>query len=114
MSGAAVFRMNFSHGTHDDQRKIRDIIRSVERKCDRPIAILADLQGPKLRRDCSLRSLGRRIAVNCDCDCNVHQLRIDRAWSRTSTPDGTYPGTVANSLEGSSDGPCLGFALCLG
>lgn len=49
LAGANVFRMNFSHGTHSDHEKVHQIIRSVEHELSRPIAILADLQGPKLR-----------------------------------------------------------------
>jgi pyruvate kinase len=48
-AGADVFRLNMSHGTHDDIRARHAIIRQVEADTDRPIAILADLQGPKLR-----------------------------------------------------------------
>ncbi|PKP68957.1 MAG: pyruvate kinase [Alphaproteobacteria bacterium HGW-Alphaproteobacteria-4] len=48
-AGADVFRLNMSHGTQADQRARRDIIRQVEEDTGRPIAILADLQGPKLR-----------------------------------------------------------------
>ncbi|MBR0934378.1 pyruvate kinase [Bradyrhizobium jicamae] len=48
-AGADVFRLNFSHGTHEDHRKRYDIIRSVEEETGRPIGVLADLQGPKLR-----------------------------------------------------------------
>jgi pyruvate kinase len=48
-AGADVFRLNFSHGTHDDHRARYDIIRDLERSTGRPIGILADLQGPKLR-----------------------------------------------------------------
>ncbi|MDD3370614.1 MAG: pyruvate kinase [Alphaproteobacteria bacterium] len=48
-AGADVFRLNFSHGTHDDHRKRVDIIRAIERETNRPITILADMQGPKLR-----------------------------------------------------------------
>jgi pyruvate kinase len=48
-AGVDVFRLNFSHGTHDDHRQRVDQIRSVERASGRPIGILADLQGPKLR-----------------------------------------------------------------
>jgi pyruvate kinase len=48
-SGADVFRFNFSHGSHQDHRARYDIVRQVERKFGRPIAVLADLQGPKLR-----------------------------------------------------------------
>lgn len=48
-AGADVFRLNMSHGTHDDVRRRHGIIRQIERDLGRPIAILADLQGPKLR-----------------------------------------------------------------
>jgi len=48
-AGADVFRLNMSHGTHDELAARHAIIREVEADCGRPIAILADLQGPKLR-----------------------------------------------------------------
>jgi pyruvate kinase len=48
-AGADVFRLNFSHGTHDEHRARYDIIRDVERRTGRPVGVLADLQGPKLR-----------------------------------------------------------------
>ncbi|MBX3457724.1 MAG: pyruvate kinase [Candidatus Paracaedibacteraceae bacterium] len=48
-TGVDVFRLNFSHGSHEQHRNTYDIIRSIEEKIQSPIAILADLQGPKLR-----------------------------------------------------------------
>lgn len=48
-AGADVFRLNFSHGTHDQHRHTYNLIRQVEETVKSPIAILADLQGPKLR-----------------------------------------------------------------
>jgi pyruvate kinase len=48
-AGADVFRLNFSHGEHADHKERFDLIRSVEQELGRPIAILMDLQGPKLR-----------------------------------------------------------------
>ncbi len=48
-AGADVFRLNFSHGTHEDHAKRFAMIRELEEKFDRPIGILADVQGPKLR-----------------------------------------------------------------
>ncbi len=47
--GADVFRLNFSHGTHEDHAMRVRLIRELEEKFDRPIGILADVQGPKLR-----------------------------------------------------------------
>ncbi|MBV8522773.1 MAG: pyruvate kinase [Acetobacteraceae bacterium] len=48
-AGADVFRLNFSHGTHEDHRERYDTIRQIEQEVGRPIAVLQDLQGPKLR-----------------------------------------------------------------
>ncbi len=48
-AGADVFRLNFSHGTHAQHLERLEIIRRVERDTGRPIAVLLDLQGPKLR-----------------------------------------------------------------
>jgi pyruvate kinase len=49
LAGTDVFRLNFSHGTHADHKERLDNIRALERKLNRPIGILLDLQGPKLR-----------------------------------------------------------------
>ncbi len=48
-AGADVFRLNFSHGTHEDHAARIATIRGIEEKLSRPIGILADVQGPKLR-----------------------------------------------------------------
>ena len=48
-AGADVFRINMSHASHDMMRERVAVIRALEEKVDRPIGILVDLQGPKLR-----------------------------------------------------------------
>ncbi len=48
-AGADVFRLNMSHGDHSEIKARHEIIRQIEIDTGRPIAILADLQGPKLR-----------------------------------------------------------------
>ena len=48
-AGVDVFRMNFSHGTHEDHHEAFNTVRSVEEQLGRPLAVLADLQGPKIR-----------------------------------------------------------------
>ena len=48
-AGADVFRLNFSHGNPDTHRATHGILRDLEAKTGRPIGILVDLQGPKLR-----------------------------------------------------------------
>ena len=48
-AGADVFRLNFSHGSHEVHAATLAAIRAVEAKTGRPIGVLADVQGPKLR-----------------------------------------------------------------
>ena len=48
-AGVDVFRLNFSHGRQSDHHEKHEIIRRIERDTGRPIGIMADLQGPKLR-----------------------------------------------------------------
>ncbi|MFN3076885.1 MAG: pyruvate kinase [Alphaproteobacteria bacterium] len=48
-AGADVFRFNFSHGSHDEHRERVRMVRALEEAYRRPIAVLIDLQGPKLR-----------------------------------------------------------------
>ena len=83
-AGADVFRLNFSHGTQADHRRRYDIIRGVEARYKRPIGILADLQGPKLR-------VGNFAAGKVHLD-NGATLRLDLDPGRGQRPaaaDGT-------------------------
>jgi pyruvate kinase len=48
-AGADVFRLNFSHGAHEDHRERFEYIRQIEFETGRPIGVMMDLQGPKLR-----------------------------------------------------------------
>ena len=48
-AGADVFRINMSHTSHDKMRELVGTIRDIEADYERPIGILVDLQGPKLR-----------------------------------------------------------------
>jgi pyruvate kinase len=49
LAGADVFRLNFSHGSQEQKKELLITIREVEEQYSHPIAILGDLQGPKLR-----------------------------------------------------------------
>jgi pyruvate kinase len=49
IAGVNVFRLNFSHGSHEDKKKIIDNIRGINKELNCTVAILGDLQGPKLR-----------------------------------------------------------------
>jgi pyruvate kinase len=48
-AGLNVARMNFSHGTHEDHLHTFNLVRSVEKSTKKPLAILQDLSGPKIR-----------------------------------------------------------------
>src|SRR5256885_17162316 len=48
-AGLDVARLNFSHGTHDEHAEVIRKIREGEARWGRPVAILQDLQGPKIR-----------------------------------------------------------------
>lgn len=48
-AGVNVFRLNFSHGSQEDNLRLISIIRSINDSLEVPVAILADLQGPKIR-----------------------------------------------------------------
>ncbi|WP_409433434.1 pyruvate kinase [Litorimonas sp. RW-G-Af-16] len=47
--GVDAFRLNFSHGSHEDHAAVVSAIRAIEAELDTPIAIVADMQGPKIR-----------------------------------------------------------------
>jgi pyruvate kinase len=49
VAGADAFRVNMSHGSHEDHAQAIQWIRALEKELNRPTTILADLQGPKLR-----------------------------------------------------------------
>jgi pyruvate kinase len=49
VAGMDAARLNLSHGTHDEHADRAELIRSVQRELNHPIALIADLQGPKLR-----------------------------------------------------------------
>jgi len=48
-AGMDVARLNFSHGTHADHRRRANLVRRLSRKLGRPVALLQDIQGPKIR-----------------------------------------------------------------
>lgn len=70
-AGLDVARMNFSHSTHQEHQKLYETIRKCEQKSKRPIGILADLQGPKIRTGKLVEGKmelkkGDRITINTD------------------------------------------------
>jgi len=65
-AGADVFRLNMSHGDHSEIKVRHEIIRQVEKDLGSPIAILADLQGPKLRVGVFANDDGEELVPGAD------------------------------------------------
>src|SRR3546814_10533332 len=77
-AGADAFRLNMSHGSHKDVAALNAAIRKVEAEVGRPIAVLVDLQGPKLR-------VGR-MAAGTDLESGrPFRLDLDRKSTRLNS-----------------------------
>ena len=86
-AGVNVFRLNFSHGERDAHKQRVDVIREVSRGLDSPVAILQDLQGPKIRiatfeNGSVTLELGQAFELSCDDDSPGNHQRVGV----------TYPG----------------------
>ncbi len=85
-AGASAFRLNFSHGTHEQKREMIALVRDVSRTSGRPLAILGDLCGPKLRtRECEggiplTLVTGQDIVITAaDGPCSGARITVDYA-----------------------------------
>jgi pyruvate kinase len=67
LAGVDLFRLNFSHGTHEDHSIVWKHIQSVQQETGRSIAVLMDLSGPKIR-------LGKITTGDESIDCEVDAL----------------------------------------
>jgi pyruvate kinase len=85
-AGMDVARLNFSHGSHDDHARVSVLIRQASDEVGRAVAILADLQGPKIR-------LGRfavgPVHWHAGDEVRVTVTDVPGTHDRVST---TYPG----------------------
>jgi pyruvate kinase len=85
LSGVNVVRLNFSHGKADDHRQRADLVRELAQKHGRSVAILGDLQGPKIRiaqfaNGPILLALGDRFSLDATLDKTAgdqHQVGLD-------------------------------------
>ena len=72
-AGVDVVRLNFSHGTAQDHEKRAELVREIGRKLNRTVAIMCDLQGPKIRigrfKDGKLTlEKGARFTLDAGCE----------------------------------------------
>ena len=78
-AGVDVVRLNFSHGTHEEKLALIQMIRKVSREESKPLCILADLQGPKIRTS----------------KLKDHQPVLLKAGQRLTITPREVPGTAA-------------------
>jgi pyruvate kinase len=96
VAGADVFRLNLSHGDHADHKARYDIIRALETETGRPICVLLDLQGPKLR-------IGRFASGTVELSAG-QSFRLDLAGglgdeTRVSLPHPEIFAAIASGTE---------------
>jgi pyruvate kinase len=95
LAGADVFRVNFSHGSHEDHADTIRMVREAEGSVGRPIAILADLQGPKLR-------LGKFAEGSAELKAGqAFRIDMDSTPGDTSRIGVPHPEVFAALREGS-------------
>lgn len=97
-SGVNVVRLNFSHGSANDHRRRAEEVREISRKLAMPVAVLGDLQGPKIRiarfsNDKIQLAVGDKFALDSSLDGNAgdqHQVGIDYK----ELPEDSKPGDI--------------------
>jgi pyruvate kinase len=94
-AGMDVARLNFSHGTHADHAQRIEMLREAARQADRPLAILQDLQGPKIRT--GKLSGGQPVTLHAGdrFDITIHEIagtaaRVSTTY--TALPSDVRPG----------------------
>src|SRR5579884_3741966 len=92
-AGLDVARLNFSHGTHPEKLKLIEMVRKVAREENKPICILGDLQGPKIRTG----RLKNRIPVQLKAGQTL--TITPRDIPGTATLISTTVPTLAENLE---------------
>jgi pyruvate kinase len=112
-AGVNVFRLNFSHGTHDEHTAVLTSIRRVSREMDRHVAVLQDLCGPKMRLeaiagdvlDCHLHDeftlVAGTPANERELSCSYRELPNDLdVGDAVLFADGTVAMTVIETAPG--------------
>ena len=96
-AGCNVFRMNFSHGEKTIHKKVRDTIRTVEQQVGRPIGILADLQGPKIRIS-TFKNGSVDLAIGQDFTFYLTQYDGDKTGVNLPHPEIFTTASVGDTL----------------
>jgi pyruvate kinase len=112
-AGVNVFRLNFSHGTHEEHSAVLATIRRISREMDRHVGVLQDLCGPKMRLetvagdllDCHLNDEFTIVAgvpsTETELACSYRELPNDLSTGETVLfADGTVAMTVIERTPG--------------
>jgi pyruvate kinase len=87
-AGLDIARFNFSHGTHEDHQRNYDRVRAAEVRIGRPVGVLQDLQGPKIRlgkiEGEVLLGAGEDVVLSCDNDFLGNRDRLPTTYERLS------------------------------
>ena len=94
-AGVNVFRLNFSHGTHDEHAANFHRVRNIAEALGKPVAIMQDLQGPKIRTGTLIS--GAPIALKDGAPFRITTEPVDGTVERVST---TYAGLTGDLQPG--------------
>ncbi len=97
-AGMNVARLNMSHGNHDDHFKRLQLVRSISKEMERPIAVLADLQGPKIRTG----KLAGDLPVQWKTGERAIITVADWPQGTAERVGTTYPGLARDVRQGST------------
>ncbi|MEL7231974.1 MAG: pyruvate kinase [Pseudomonadota bacterium] len=98
--GVDAFRLNFSHGSHDDHLANINAIRAIEKETGTPIAIVADMQGPKLRVGEMGEGLELRYGETVKLRCTTEPSAGDIVFPHEELKDILKPGLVLKFDDG--------------
>ncbi len=91
-----IARFNFSHGTHEEQKKRIDLVKSLRQESDIPIALLLDTKGPEIRTG-TLKD-GKKVTLTAGQTFILTTEELEGNEERVSI---TYPGLPADVSPGS-------------
>ena len=86
IEGVDVFRINFSHATYDEVDHYIEIINELNKELDSNVAVLADLQGPKIRLGNMHSNVSIKKGEIISFDCKSHFIG-DKSKASISYPD---------------------------
>src|SRR5438128_2002623 len=94
-AGVDVVRLNFSHGTHDQHARRFEMVRRIAERLHRPVAVMLDLQGPKIRT--GTLAGGQPVTLKRGQSFAITTSSVEGTAERVST---TYPGLPSDCRVG--------------